>query len=289
MNWAWSQHLPPTLKLVLMALADAADDSGDCWPSVRTLAAKCCTSERTVQRVLKEFETRGMLVVTPRFNVVGRQSSNAYRLDLAYPDRLSPRLAKCQGEGDTAVTPGVSEPCHPGGDIAVSSLEPPTKPSVESPLQPPSGGCRKDSTVELEYPRSLSVADRSSIDRMLESVDAQGAQWLLDELAGVMATSGAIKTTPARWFRAVAERYVQGKFVPNAGVSIAARRERKCALGKSATADVAHSTAAPSAAILQALAETRRSIVGRDTVPVAKVCARKNGNEGGEAAASTRR
>lgn len=29
MNWAWGQTLPPTAKLVLIALADAADDYGD--------------------------------------------------------------------------------------------------------------------------------------------------------------------------------------------------------------------------------------------------------------------
>ncbi|MGB5741636.1 MAG: helix-turn-helix domain-containing protein, partial [Sedimenticolaceae bacterium] len=36
MNWAWRQTLTPTLKLVLMALADSADDQGVCWPSVST-------------------------------------------------------------------------------------------------------------------------------------------------------------------------------------------------------------------------------------------------------------
>ncbi|MGB5255148.1 MAG: helix-turn-helix domain-containing protein, partial [Sedimenticolaceae bacterium] len=47
MNWAWRQALTPTLKLVLMALADAADDQGVCWPSVSTLAKKCSVSTRT--------------------------------------------------------------------------------------------------------------------------------------------------------------------------------------------------------------------------------------------------
>ena len=39
MNWAWRQKLKPVPKLVLMALADAADDNGICWPSVATVAA----------------------------------------------------------------------------------------------------------------------------------------------------------------------------------------------------------------------------------------------------------
>jgi hypothetical protein len=40
MNWAWRQALATTLKLILMALADAADDQGVCWPSVSTLARR---------------------------------------------------------------------------------------------------------------------------------------------------------------------------------------------------------------------------------------------------------
>jgi hypothetical protein len=266
MNWAWSQHLPPTLKLVLMALSDAADDGGDCWPSVGTLAAKCCTSQRTIQRVLKDFEVRGLLLVTPRFNAVGRQSSNAYRLDLAYPDKLSPLPARCQGEGDMGVTPGVSEPCHPGGDKAMSPLEPPTEPSTESPLQPPGAHRLEEPVIELEYPSSLGDADRKSISRALESVDAGGAQSLLDELAGVLATPGTIKTTPTRWFRALVERYEQGKFFPTAGVLVAERRARKSALKEMPLAHEPRLKAAPSAAVLQALVETRRNIVAR--VPV---------------------
>jgi hypothetical protein len=35
-----------------MSLADAADDEGVCWPSIPTLARKCCISTRTVQRSL---------------------------------------------------------------------------------------------------------------------------------------------------------------------------------------------------------------------------------------------
>lgn len=46
MTWAWSITLPPTPKLVLMALADIADDTGLCWPSHSALAAKCSPTAR---------------------------------------------------------------------------------------------------------------------------------------------------------------------------------------------------------------------------------------------------
>ena len=50
MNWAWRQNLPSTAKLVLLALADAADDEGNCWPSVATIAGKAGVTTRTVRR-----------------------------------------------------------------------------------------------------------------------------------------------------------------------------------------------------------------------------------------------
>jgi hypothetical protein len=53
MNWAWRQNLPSTAKLVLLALADAADDEGNCWPSVATIAGKAGVTTRTVRRVME--------------------------------------------------------------------------------------------------------------------------------------------------------------------------------------------------------------------------------------------
>jgi len=82
MNWAWRQGLPPTPKLVLMALADAADDHGVCWPSVTTLARKCSVSPRTVQRMLKLLVDQQLLVAESRHRQSGARSSNRYRLHL---------------------------------------------------------------------------------------------------------------------------------------------------------------------------------------------------------------
>lgn len=60
MSWVWEQHLASTTKLVLLALADHADDEGTCWPRINGVAAKCGVSDRTVQRVLQKAQDNGV-------------------------------------------------------------------------------------------------------------------------------------------------------------------------------------------------------------------------------------
>jgi len=59
MTVVWAIDLPDSQKLVLLALADAANDEGHCWPSMASLARKCSKGERTVQGVIKALETAG--------------------------------------------------------------------------------------------------------------------------------------------------------------------------------------------------------------------------------------
>lgn len=212
MNWAWEQKLPPSSKLILMSLADAADDTGECWPRVRIIAEKCCTSERTVQRVLKEFEQSGVLVVSRRFRADGAQTSNRYQLSLLTPsDNLSPPPHGGHRRGDMGDTPGMTQICQGGGDIAASPLEPPIEPKKKPPLQ---------TDHVLALPSQLSIAEKDAIIKMLEAVPYGDGQKLIDELATAIACR-KIKTTPTRWFHGVIKNYRQGTFDPdNTGTSL---------------------------------------------------------------------
>lgn len=64
-------------KLVAVALADMANDDGSCWPSLRTLSARCNLSEDSVRNHLHALEAIGILKASPRFQD-GRQTSNVY-------------------------------------------------------------------------------------------------------------------------------------------------------------------------------------------------------------------
>lgn len=89
MSAAWDLDIPATEKMVLLCLCDfASDGGGNCWPSVNTMAARCSTSGRTVQRAIRSLETRGILDTNQRMG-----TSSTYRITLRQPvtpDKMSP-------------------------------------------------------------------------------------------------------------------------------------------------------------------------------------------------------
>lgn len=61
MSAVWALELPDSEKIVLLALADCADDNGACWPSIATLARKVSKTDRTVQAAIKGLKAKGHL------------------------------------------------------------------------------------------------------------------------------------------------------------------------------------------------------------------------------------
>jgi hypothetical protein len=63
--------------LVLLALADWANDDGYCWPTISALAAKSRLSERAVQQILGRLTATGRI---ERISGGGRGHANEYRV-----------------------------------------------------------------------------------------------------------------------------------------------------------------------------------------------------------------
>src|ERR1700761_2602861 len=53
--------IPATTKLIILKLADNADDHGKCWPSVPHIASECEVSQRTVQSAILWAEKHGLI------------------------------------------------------------------------------------------------------------------------------------------------------------------------------------------------------------------------------------
>ncbi len=154
MNWAWKQALTPHAKLLLMALADRADDQGVCWPSIPKLAQQCRLSPRTVQRLLQELVTAALLRAEPRFRADGSRTSNRYYLALGGGDNVSPPPDTADGDPLTTLT---------GTPVTAVTPRTTTRTAIESP-PPPSVGAPADDRGGLQqnpllFPKQLSAAE----------------------------------------------------------------------------------------------------------------------------------
>ena len=72
----------PLRKLVLIKLADNANDQGECWPSLQYIADQCEISKRSVIRHIDELCACGMLSKQERHGGINGQKSNLYTLKL---------------------------------------------------------------------------------------------------------------------------------------------------------------------------------------------------------------
>ncbi|MEU8086325.1 helix-turn-helix domain-containing protein [Micromonospora sp. NPDC049101] len=73
---ATSKDLRPNERLILVSIAAHANNEGDAWPSVATIAEYAGVSTRTVQRCLAKLVQLGRLVVRQAANIATR----VYRL-----------------------------------------------------------------------------------------------------------------------------------------------------------------------------------------------------------------
>jgi uncharacterized phage protein (TIGR02220 family) len=113
----------PIRKLVLLKLADNANDKGECWPSTRHIADHCECSKSTVRSHVDALVEMGLVQKTNR---IGRNNgkgnaSNVYLLTLDNP-------ISALGTGD------VKDPPMPVSDIAPMPCGGIAMPDADSPM-----------------------------------------------------------------------------------------------------------------------------------------------------------
>jgi len=82
--WAFSQTTgSPVSKLILIKIADSANEDGRCNDSVRTIAKHCEMHPRTVERHIADLAEAGFLSVGKQFRE-GSQTNNSYRVNLEF-------------------------------------------------------------------------------------------------------------------------------------------------------------------------------------------------------------
>lgn len=76
-SWVWKHSKAESTELlVLLALADQANDEGNCYPSIKTVAERCRLKKRTVQENIRAAEKRGELII---FDQQGPHGTNVFQ------------------------------------------------------------------------------------------------------------------------------------------------------------------------------------------------------------------
>lgn len=108
MTAVWDRtDITSTQKLVLLALADWANDDGLCWPSIATIGTKSSLKERAVQMTIRSLEDAGFVM---REEVVGR--GNRYWLRMP-PHEMHPRTECTPPPHEMHPTPALNAPNTP--------------------------------------------------------------------------------------------------------------------------------------------------------------------------------
>lgn len=121
--WDHSQQKGSSL-ILLLAIADYANEDNRAWPSISTLAGKIRMSDRNTQILLRKIIDSGELEMQPN---AGPNGTNVYRITLGGGgENFSPG-------GEKSSAGGVKNPAQ-GGEIAIApepSLDPSIDPSEE--------------------------------------------------------------------------------------------------------------------------------------------------------------
>jgi hypothetical protein len=184
MSKVWEHEFQPNEQLVMLALADFADDEGGgIFPSVKRVAWKTGYSKRNTQRIISELRERGVLVEVRQS---GRRRATEYRIEwsVATPKASfgDPRSGPSE-EGRKDGTPHVEnaesgvnaltrrgERTDMGG---VNALSP--KASVEPSECEPSSRARQNQIERKKAGRHTRQASRARSERASAREDAMPA------------------------------------------------------------------------------------------------------------------
>lgn len=88
-TWVWHETgASGSDLLVLLALADSANDDGQCWPGVDVLVEKTRMSRATVFRRLDALESAGLIERLRR----GKRQTNVYRVVVPWADGVTSQI-----------------------------------------------------------------------------------------------------------------------------------------------------------------------------------------------------
>ncbi len=170
----------PLRKLVLIKLADNANDQGECWPSVPYIAEQCEISERSVQNHIQKLVKNGLVRIEERKSDNGLNRSNVYHL------RLNSAGANAAPYGESHAPSGANGAPVSGANAAPRtshSFEPVIDPSTPLTPQGETENILADAEKALSHYNQLThtrCEDSSPFETLLTATKSRKAYALAD-------------------------------------------------------------------------------------------------------------
>ncbi|MCF6221740.1 MAG: helix-turn-helix domain-containing protein [Robiginitomaculum sp.] len=182
--WAISQKVgSPTGKVVLICLANYANEKGQCWPSQKTICKEAELSERSTREWLKKLEAQGFITRSRRHRSDGSRTSDHMVLNLTRTAAPSENNLAADSAARPNQAANGSEPN--GSSRRTYRQEVPGIEPVIEPLEEPSSGARErgeagfeklwDDWPRAERPQKLKAA-KWAYDRLSSNDQAQAVQ-----------------------------------------------------------------------------------------------------------------
>lgn len=262
MTDVWKVSIQSAKKMVLLALADSANDEGtNCFPSVATIVEKCSMGERTVFRHIASLEEDGLISRHERpgrstnyvLNVVEiqglaakkrRQYSSAIvdnsdsdiTVIHATPNSITP--ANLTGVPNWHTTPANLAPT-PANLAPITTTEPSLNHNNHNAEIYPHGqevprGCSGDSEIETSQTEAIadliwpicSTEERTALTGILATLPQAQHQILLDELEGAR-QAGTIRKNLVLFAGALVRAMHNGTFTVGYSPAVAAKRREQ--------------------------------------------------------------
>lgn len=189
MAWAKRQKTgSASAKLVLLVLADYADEHGRCWPSQATIAAEAELTDRSVRNQLLTLEGAGLIRREERRRDDNSRSTDTIILAIE-PFEQAPRPPGKSFQAPRKDVPGGAEPDSggyrkevpgaPERDSGLTTFEPPSDPPEEPPYEPSARDAALGSGFALTPTSSEGPKRRSQAKATAEETAAFDEFWAI--------------------------------------------------------------------------------------------------------------
>ncbi|WP_423209057.1 helix-turn-helix domain-containing protein [Paracoccus yeei] len=174
-----SETLGPTERLIMLALADHADDAGRCYPSLSRLQQRTGLSERAIQSNIRNLQSAGYITIIPG---AGQGGANVYIVRPnpaadAPPQQMHPRRKCTTPPQEVRPNPAADAPpqqMHPRRKCTTPPQEVRPTPAADAPK--PSGTIIEPSESNGARDALLTVLSAEAADAFIDHRRAKRAK-----------------------------------------------------------------------------------------------------------------